>query len=140
MIFTIVAQSTVCESTVNEYGLNWTGWAFRALFTTLHRGAFCQFPFRWIDYCHSSKSIGKEIGITHLCALGYIIYLSLWNCFSSEECILFNFGGIYFFENWDKLCITQCVETNFSLLGYLLFPYILLCSATLTLFFTIIPV
>ena len=22
----------------------------------LHRGTFCQFPFRWIYYCHSSKS------------------------------------------------------------------------------------
>ena len=28
----------------------------------LHRGAFCQFPFRWIYYCHSSKSTGKETG------------------------------------------------------------------------------
>ena len=35
----------------------------------LHRGAFCQFPFRWIYYCHSSKSTGKETGKTHLCAL-----------------------------------------------------------------------
>ena len=24
-------------------------------------GAFCQFPFWWIYYCHSSKSTGKEI-------------------------------------------------------------------------------
>ena len=30
---------------------------------------FCQFPFGWIYYCHSSKSIGKETGKTHLCAL-----------------------------------------------------------------------
>ena len=22
----------------------------------VHRGAFCQFPFQWIYYCHSSKS------------------------------------------------------------------------------------
>ena len=34
---------------------------------TSHRGAFCQFPFRWIYYCHSSKSNGKETGKTHLC-------------------------------------------------------------------------
>ena len=27
---------------------------------TLHRGAFCQSPFRWIYYCHSSKLTGKE--------------------------------------------------------------------------------
>ena len=37
--------------------------------TALHRGAFCQFSFWWIYYCHSSKSIGKETGKTQLCAL-----------------------------------------------------------------------
>ena len=35
----------------------------------LHICAFCQFPFRWIYYCNSSKSTGKETGKTHLCAL-----------------------------------------------------------------------
>ena len=35
----------------------------------VHKGAFCQFPFRWNNYCHSSKSTGKETGITHLCAV-----------------------------------------------------------------------
>ena len=35
----------------------------------LHRGAICQFPVRWIYYCHSSESIGKKTGKTHLCAL-----------------------------------------------------------------------
>ena len=38
-------------------------------FLSLHRGAFCQLPFRWIYYwpllCHSSKSTGKETGKTH---------------------------------------------------------------------------
>ena len=34
-----------------------------------HRGAFCQFPFRWIHYYGSNKSSGKETGKTHLCAL-----------------------------------------------------------------------
>jgi hypothetical protein len=38
-------------------------------YTTLHRGAFKQFSFRWIYYCNSSKSTGKETGKTHLCAL-----------------------------------------------------------------------
>ena len=28
-------------------------------FGPLHRGAFCQFPFRWIYYCHSCKSTGN---------------------------------------------------------------------------------
>ena len=37
--------------------------------TPLHKGAFFQFLFRWIHYCHSSKSTGKETGKTHLCAL-----------------------------------------------------------------------
>ena len=36
----------------------------------LHRGAFCQFSFRWIYYCHNSKSTGKETAKTHLCGLG----------------------------------------------------------------------
>ena len=35
----------------------------------LRRGAFCQFPFRWVYYCHSSKFTGKETGKTHLCAV-----------------------------------------------------------------------
>ena len=33
-----------------------------------HRGAFWQFPFRLIYYCHSSKPTGKETGKTHLYA------------------------------------------------------------------------
>ena len=37
--------------------------------TAVHRGAFCQFPFRWIYYCHSSKSTGKETGKKHICAV-----------------------------------------------------------------------
>ena len=36
---------------------------------TVHRGAFFQFPFRWIYYYGSNKSTGKESGKTHLCAL-----------------------------------------------------------------------
>ena len=35
----------------------------------LHRGAFCQFRFRWIYYYGSNKSTGEETGKTHLCAL-----------------------------------------------------------------------
>ena len=29
------------------------------LLTTIHNGAICQFPVRWIYYLHSSESIGK---------------------------------------------------------------------------------
>jgi hypothetical protein len=36
------------------------------MFLPLHRGVFCQFPLRWIYYCHSSKSTGKEISKTLL--------------------------------------------------------------------------
>ena len=35
----------------------------------MHRGAFCQFPFRWIYYYGSNKSTRKETGKTHLCAM-----------------------------------------------------------------------
>ena len=35
--------------------------------SALHRGAFCQFLFRFIHYCH--KSTGKETCKTHICAL-----------------------------------------------------------------------
>ena len=35
----------------------------------MHTGVFCQFPFMWIYYCHSSKSTGKGTGKTHLCAM-----------------------------------------------------------------------
>ena len=38
---------------------------------SVHRGAFYQFPFRWIYYYGSNKSTGKETGKTHLCALYY---------------------------------------------------------------------
>ena len=33
---------------------------------TVHRGAFGQFPFRWIYYYGSNKFTGKETGKTHL--------------------------------------------------------------------------
>ena len=39
------------------------------LVSSLHRGAFCLFTFRWIYYYGSNKSTGKETGTTHLCAL-----------------------------------------------------------------------
>ena len=35
--------------------------------TALYGGAFCQFPFRWIYYCHSYKSIGKKTGTSVQC-------------------------------------------------------------------------
>ena len=35
----------------------------------VHRGAFFQFPFRWIYYCHSRKFAGEENEKTHRCAV-----------------------------------------------------------------------
>ena len=37
--------------------------------STVQRGAFCQFPFRWIYYYGGNKSTGKETDKTHLCAV-----------------------------------------------------------------------
>ena len=36
---------------------------------TLHKGAFCEFPFRWIYYYGSNEFTGKETGKTHLCVV-----------------------------------------------------------------------
>ena len=47
----------------------------------VHRGAFCQYTFRWIHYCHSSKSTGKETSKTHLCAPdGILVNLTSVQC------------------------------------------------------------
>ena len=44
-----------------------------------------------VDYCHSSKSIGKETGKTHLCALGR------WPvCIHQENCILSPRAQLFF--------------------------------------------
>ena len=78
------------ESTGKETGKNaplcdksdniWLDWIkfFEWDYWSLHRGAFYQFPVRWIHYCHSSKSTGKETGKMHLCALHW------WKKLTSE--------------------------------------------------------
>ena len=35
----------------------------------VHKGAFCQFLFRWVYYYGNNKSTGKETAKTHLCAV-----------------------------------------------------------------------
>ena len=40
-----------------------------SLLCIVHKGAFRQFSFRLIYYCHSSESTGKETGKTYLCAV-----------------------------------------------------------------------
>ena len=60
---------------------------------TLHRGAFYKFPFRWIYYCHSSKSTGKETGKTHLCALHCLNFSALKYSFGGpQKCEKLNFS------------------------------------------------
>ena len=40
----------------------------------MHRGAFCQFPFRWIYYCHSSKLTRKKNWQNApLCSVLYVV-------------------------------------------------------------------
>ena len=48
----------------------------------VHRGEFCHFPFRWIYYCHISKSTGKETCKTHFCQVegGRVI---IWSNFAN---------------------------------------------------------
>ena len=41
--------------------------------SAVHRGAFCQFPFRWIYYYGNNKSTGKETGKMHLCVVCTIV-------------------------------------------------------------------
>ena len=73
--------SLTCHYKLNSHiCLNWTikvsvKWVMEFLserykiISTVHRGAFCQFPFWWIYYYGSNKSTGKETGETHLCAV-----------------------------------------------------------------------
>ena len=63
---TCVYWSTRC---VNDSVKNFNLDILKQHFITLHRGASCKFPFRWIYYCHSTKSTGKNTGKTHLYAL-----------------------------------------------------------------------
>ena len=40
-------------------------------FKTMQRGAFCHFPFLWVNYYGSNESNRKETGKTHLCAMQF---------------------------------------------------------------------
>ena len=61
------------KSKFNSKKTEWFNWTFslklNQKFKTLYRSAVCQFLFRWIYYCLSSKSTGKKTGKTYLCAL-----------------------------------------------------------------------
>ena len=58
--------------------------------TSLHRGAFCQFTFRWIRYYDSNKSTALETGKSHLCAL---------HCFNYERALI-----VFFFKKENGCC------------------------------------
>ena len=63
--------SVTCQPIIAFSSVDLTDIAIRTfvcvhLFSPVHSGAFCQFLFRWITYCHSSKTIGKETGKMHL--------------------------------------------------------------------------
>ena len=53
-------------------------WLYSCIKLSFDRGAFCQFPFRWLYYYGSNWSTGKETGKTHLCAVLYLLSISKW--------------------------------------------------------------
>ena len=77
------------------------------LFKSLHRGAFCQFTFRWIYYSHSSKSSGKETGKTRLFALVFKLYqkMNYAKIVSMISSYIFYTGNVPkpFWPNWRVL-------------------------------------
>ena len=72
LLYSILGTSAPVEPSrlVNKYiYFVIEGWQMGVLVVPLHRGVFCQFPVRWIYYCHCSKSTRKESGKMQLCAL-----------------------------------------------------------------------
>ena len=59
------------SSWVNMLKSFWTNnfWIISKCFDAVHRGAFWQFPFRWIYCFGSNKSTKKETGKTHFSVL-----------------------------------------------------------------------
>ena len=67
-----VTKSVICTCMVAlHFSRTWTWHDFDYYLYTAQRCVF-QFLFRWIHYCLSSKSIGKETDKTHLCAVARI--------------------------------------------------------------------
>ena len=60
----------------------------------MHRGAFCQFPFRWIYFYGSNKFTGKETGKMHLCTM-FEKYFSRYFCV--DLCFFILFFNIVFY-------------------------------------------
>ena len=66
------------------------------IFKPLHRGAICEFLFRWIHYCHSSKSTGKKTYKIHVCAL--VIMARVWYIFNHNSISLLYFVDMILVE------------------------------------------
>ena len=74
----------------------------------MHRGAFCQFPFRWIYYYGSNESTGKETGKTYLCAMAISkmsanVQLSMFFRMIEQEQLV-----------WDTLVTIMCRNDELS--------------------------
>ena len=73
---------------LNSAALLTQGTSDELSYTTLHRGAICQFPVQWIYYSHISESTGKKTGKTHLCVLNSSIFAPFFVRFS----VLLSYG------------------------------------------------
>ena len=105
----------------------------------LHRGTFCQFPFRW--YCHSSKSPGKEACKTHLCALpGFcknvaLAYVAARSCLSKIYCGVSEWSLIIAPHKVAKHCLRgkcvsgiDCIQDISSQISFTLSAVSSMCS------------
>ena len=96
-----------------------------------HRGlrdAFCQFPFRWIYYCHSNKSIGKETGKMHFCGgLLYILWkgsLLYWNFILTEINLSPKSYKFFYYNLYKMILIPLYCRTFFPILSHQNLPNI----------------
>ena len=103
---------------------------------SVHRGAFWQFPFRWIYYYSSNKSTGKETGKTHLCAVAGICRgssLKVYQIRIHFSSVLLNsylsLGGLMARTPAGDRDQTLPEETNFCIFWTLYFLQFQLCYA-----------
>ena len=86
----------------------------------MHRGVFCQFPFRWIIYyCHSSKSTGKETGKTHLCAMEKTNTMAIFPCFMYKK---YPYVGWWVFQTSPKTPLDNIKMALYANLSFLSDP------------------
>ena len=101
-----VQQLTLAKSGVRSSETSYFHWC-----TPVHRGAFCQLPFQWIYYCHSSKSTGKPTGKTHLCAL--CVQMDFTQTFQTKtKCNKINHVCSYFYKSLVVLKYHRCLWAN----------------------------